>query len=692
MTKFNGLMAGIALAALAAACTTTGLGVPGFGDSASGCRTIYVYRGGGIQPVSNCSGGGGGVPRELRAKSVQPQALASLQEDAPVLQDANAPQPVTPVSLAAKATAPVEPPKDGYPGANEMLENADMSAFMTRVRTDFSKKENAGAWGYMIIDAIAADDPVTAQAVVTAMAERQPPEMLSANHLRPWVFAAAGRSAEAMTEMQKARRILPAATLLGHRALLAEGTGDTAAALAIYGETPDALNPPKPEDVAQPDYLARAMAFNSQRLLMLRQAELLRAVNRNPEAVDLLTKLLAASPEDAYVRTRLERARANTDARPARTLKQAMALAISDEADIVEERQTLMGMMVGRGGKLPFNHLLSSLRQGALLLDPDNGDIRLGEVGALYTAGKFEPALRIAQIGNPPKAQAAALWSTAGLAALELGSPDTLVAMTDRALAIDSSPEAKIQAAGALTSGGKTDKALQLIDQALKTGLNPDQQVFAQMSKGQANLQAGNVAGAVEAARAARRLRDDDGSKQFLASMLVEQSGAARTEGIELMHAMLAEAPDNTGLMNNLGYCLVDDYASDGELEEGFKLLKRAIRITPDEPNLLDSIGWAYYQYGDFREAKRYIGLALDAYEPFDHWELSDHFGDVSWRLGEQEEARKAWKHSLDSYPPVHNRAAIEAKLKDGLKTPAPTRRDTPEVPLSRDRNGVSDI
>jgi hypothetical protein len=40
----------------------------------------------------------------------------------------------------------------------------------------------------------------------------------------------------------------------------------------------------------------------------------------------------------------------------------------------------------------------------------------------------------------------------------------------------------------------------------------------------------------------------------------------------------------------------------------------------------------------------------------------------------------------------VHNRAAIEAKLKDGLKTPAPTRRDTPEVPLSRDRNGVSDI
>jgi tetratricopeptide (TPR) repeat protein len=685
------LLSGIALAALAAACTTTGLGLPGLGD-ASGCRTVYVYRGGGIQPVSNC--GGSAVPRdELRTKSVQPQALASLEEgQPPVLQDANAPAPVTPISLAAKETQPAEPPKDGYPGANEMLENADMSAFMARVRTDFSKKENAGAWGYMIIDAMAADDAAAATTVLNAMAERPPPEMLSAIHLRPWVFAASDRKAEAMVEMGKARRIIPAATLLGHRALLAEGMGDTAGALAVYEEAPDRLNPPKPDEVTSPDYLARAMAFNSQRLLILRQAELLRAVNRNPEAIDLLTKLLAASPDDAYVRLRLERARANTDARPARTLKQAMAVAISDEADIVEERQALMGMMMGRGGKMPFNHLLSSLRQSALLLDPDNGDIRLGEVGALYQNGKFEPALRIAQIGNPPKAQAAALWSTAGLAALELGSPDTLVAMTDRALAIDSSPEAKIQAAGALTNGGKTDKALQLIDQALRGGLNQDQQVFAQMSKGQAQLQAGNVAGAVEAARAARRLKDDDNSKQFLASMLVEQKGTARAEGIELMQGMLADAPDNTGLMNNLGYCLVDDYASDAELEEGFKLLKRAIRITPDEPNLLDSIGWAYYQYGDFREAKRYIGLALDAYEPFDHWELSDHMGDVHWRLGEQEDARKAWQHSLDSYPPAHNKAAIEAKLKEGLKTPAPVRRDTPEVPLSRDRNGVSDI
>jgi tetratricopeptide (TPR) repeat protein len=332
------------------------------------------------------------------------------------------------------------------------------------------------------------------------------------------------------------------------------------------------------------------------------------------------------------------------------------------------------------------------LRQSALLLDPDNGELRLQEVGVLYQEGKFEPALRLAQIGETVPSLQAALWSTAGLAALELGSPDTLLAMTERALKMDSSPLAKLQAAGVLTSAGKTQRAIQLVDQAMEQKLPPDLQLAAMISKSQAYLQAGNVANAVNEARAARRLQDDEGTKGFLASMLVEQKNQSRLEGLAIMRALLAEQPEDTGLMNNFGYSLIDDYQTTEELDEGFRLLKQAIRITPNEPNLLDSIGWAYYQYGDFREAKRYIDLALDSFEPFANWELSDHLGDVHWRLGEQEDARKAWRHALESYPPNHNRAAIEAKLRDGLKIPAPVRRETPEVPLNTDRGEVSDI
>ena len=165
-----------------------------------------------------------------------------------------------------------------------------------------------------------------------------------------------------------------------------------------------------------------------------------------------------------------------------------------------------------------------------------------------------------------------------------------------------------------------------------------------------------------------------------------------RAEGLEIMRKMMTDQPDNTGLMNNLGYSLIDTPATPQELDEGFKLLKQAIRMTPDEANLLDSIGWAYYQYGDFREARRFINMALEEYAPFGHWELSDHMGDIEWRLGDQEAARKHWQAALQARPPEHNKARTEAKLRDGLTTPAPERRDTPEVPLEKDRGAIADI
>ena len=159
-----------------------------------------------------------------------------------------------------------------------------------------------------------------------------------------------------------------------------------------------------------------------------------------------------------------------------------------------------------------------------------------------------------------------------------------------------------------------------------------------------------------------------------------------------MMRKMLADSPDNTGLMNNLGYSLIDGYASEAELDEGFKLLKTAIRMTPDEANLLDSIGWAYFQYGEFQEAGRFIQMALDSYAPFAHWELSDHMGDVQWRLGDHDAARKHWADALKAYPPAINGRALEAKLKDGLTTPALVRRNTPEVPLTKPIDPATEI
>jgi tetratricopeptide (TPR) repeat protein len=561
---------------------------------------------------------------------------------------------------------------------------------MARVREDYANRRNSGAWGYMIVDALAADRPAEALEVMNELDGRPAPDWMSVNHLKAWVHAANGQTEEAVEAMDNMALLLPKQSHTAHRALLAEGMGDYTLALSIYRELPVEFSPPGDEGVGTMEYYIAARNFQHERLMALREAELLRALKRNDEAVVLLTRLLAAEPADGYVEGRLEKATKGEDVRPARTLKQAMAEALGDEADVVAEQEGIVAAMAGRGGKTPFNHLLSSMRQGALLLDPDNGTIRIAEAGTLYEKGMFEPALRIAQIGNPPVQQAALLQSTAGLAALQLGSPDTLAVMVERSLKIDASPEAKIQAAGTLATAGKTARALQLVDEAMKAPMGNSQKVFALLTRAQAYNHGGKLMEAVQAAREARTLQDDETTRQFLASMLVDSP--LRQEGLEIMRKMLGDRPDNTGLMNNLGYSLIDGPESDKELDEGFKLLKQAIRMTPDEANLLDSIGWAYYQYGDFREARRFIAMALEEFAPFAHWELSDHMGDIEWRLGDQEAARKHWNDSLKAFPPEHNKAQIEAKLRDGLTSPAPVRRDTPEVPLESDRGGITDI
>lgn len=672
------LLAASATAVLSACAS---VGVPGFGD-AGGCRTVYVVIGGGVQPVSNC----GGLPRENAA----PKTMMAMADPQAAPADEPAAPEVTPVSAGALATAPYEAPAKPYASPQEMIANGDMAAFMQRVRADYAAKRNSGAWGYMVVDALAAGDPAQAQGVIDALAGRPSPEWMSANHLRAWVHAANGRTDDAAAAMVRMERQLPKPTHIGHRALLAEGMGDTAAALAVYDEVSDVFTPPSREDIGSMQYFILARAFQGQRLLALREAELLRGLNRDAEAIAVLERLYAASPDDAYIELRLEKAKKGEDRLAVRTLMEAMAEALGDEANLIEEQEAIMSAMAGGGARTPFNHLLSSMRQSALLLDPDNGDIRIIEAGKLYEQGRFEPALRIAQIGNPPAQQAALLQSTAGLAALELGSPETLAAMVERSLRIDASPEAKIQAAGTLATAGRTERALQLVDQALKAQLPTAQRVFGLLTRAQAHSHAGNAMAAVQAAREARAVNDDAATQQFLASMLVDSP--LRQEGLEIMRKMLTDQPNNTGLMNNLGYSLIDNHVSEAELDEGFKLLKQAIRITPQEANLLDSIGWAYYQYGDFREARRFIAMALEEYAPFGHWELSDHMGDIEWRLGDETAAREQWEAALKANPPAHNRAAIEGKLRDGLTAPAPVKRDTPEVPLEKDRGAIADI
>lgn len=108
---------------------------------------------------------------------------------------------------------------------------------------------------------------------------------------------------------------------------------------------------------------------------------------------------------------------------------------------------------------------------------------------------------------------------------------------------------------------------------------------------------------------------------------------------------ILAESPDNAAALNALGYTLAD---RTDRLEEAYEYIYRAYQLTPDDPAVIDSMGWVEYQLGNHAVALEKLRKAMDAMP--DH-EIAAHLGEVLWVTGEQEEARRVWREGLELKP-----------------------------------------
>ena len=111
---------------------------------------------------------------------------------------------------------------------------------------------------------------------------------------------------------------------------------------------------------------------------------------------------------------------------------------------------------------------------------------------------------------------------------------------------------------------------------------------------------------------------------------------------IESFDSLLEVYPNNAEISNFVGYSLVDRNV---RLEEGINLIKFAVSKEPRNGFYIDSLGWAYYQLGEFSKAITYLERALEI-EP-QEIEINDHLGDAYFKVGRKKEARLVWKRAL---------------------------------------------
>jgi tetratricopeptide (TPR) repeat protein len=111
------------------------------------------------------------------------------------------------------------------------------------------------------------------------------------------------------------------------------------------------------------------------------------------------------------------------------------------------------------------------------------------------------------------------------------------------------------------------------------------------------------------------------------------------------LRRLLELTPDSAQALNALGYTLVDRTT---RVAEGYDLIERAHKLSPEDPFILDSMGWALYRMGKLDGAETYLRKAM-AERP--DAEIAAHLGEVLWVKGERASAREVWQSQLKTTP-----------------------------------------
>lgn len=116
--------------------------------------------------------------------------------------------------------------------------------------------------------------------------------------------------------------------------------------------------------------------------------------------------------------------------------------------------------------------------------------------------------------------------------------------------------------------------------------------------------------------------------------------------------------PDYAAAYNALGYSFADRNIN---LTEAKTLIETAIKLSPGDHYILDSLGWVEYRLGNYDAAVEHLQKAhtMQA-DP----EISAHLGEVLWKQGRQQEARKIWDMALKNFPENNILVSTSKKFK----------------------------
>lgn len=219
------------------------------------------------------------------------------------------------------------------------------------------------------------------------------------------------------------------------------------------------------------------------------------------------------------------------------------------------------------------------------------------------------------------------------------GDPDQAIAWLGRIEDPSARYSSRLRQALIRSEQGRIDEAVAIIDAA--NPYDQDEQLIGVLTMSQILRGAGRYDQATERLEQADQDILDSIEIKYELGMLYE-----RQKRFELMEKYLRRVieldPGYAHAYNALGYSLAD---RNERLSEAYDLIYRAHQILPDDPYILDSMGWIKFRQGDNVQAERYL---RQAFEIQPHAEIAAHLGEVLWVMGRQTQARQIWREGLE--------------------------------------------
>ncbi len=202
--------------------------------------------------------------------------------------------------------------------------------------------------------------------------------------------------------------------------------------------------------------------------------------------------------------------------------------------------------------------------------------------------------------------------------------------------------DAQLMIAAVKAAQGNVEGAIEHLEQ-LRAG-SEDEQVRLVLGRERIYREAGRLADAKEVLDEALAEIPENSDLLYARGLVAAQLNLVALHESDL-RKLISMEPDNAHAYNALGYTLADQT---DRYQEALELIEKALELKPNDPFIMDSMGWVQYRLGNHQLAIDYLERAFDIREDA---EIAAHLGEVLWIVGDRQRAEAVWNRALEQAP-----------------------------------------